>query len=137
MRLTRCGRLLLPNGRRKSAPEKTVTFTFSKTFQERTLMSGLSERIILALDVDSFEAAEAAVIKLSGIIGIFKVGQQLFTRCGPRIIEMIHDHRGRVFLDLKFHDIPNTVARAVEEASKHKVFMLTVHALGGKKMMAQ
>ena len=100
-------------------------------------MSGLSEKIILALDVESFKEAEGFVKKLSSIIGIFKVGKQLFTRCGPRIIEMIHEHRGRVFLDLKFHDIPNTVARAVEEASKHKVFMLTVHALGGKKMMVR
>ncbi len=95
-----------------------------------------SDKIILALDVDSFEAAEEMVKKLSGMIGIYKVGMQLFTRCGPRIIEMIHAHRGRVFLDLKFHDIPNTVARAVEEACKHNVFMLTVHAQGGKKMMA-
>jgi orotidine-5'-phosphate decarboxylase len=99
-------------------------------------MNRQSEKIILALDVDSFEAAEEMVKKLSGMIGIYKVGMQLFTRCGPRIIEMIHAHRGRVFLDLKFHDIPNTVARAVEEACKHNVFMLTVHAQGGKKMMA-
>ena len=100
-------------------------------------MNRQSEKIILALDVDSFEAAEDMVKKLSGVIGIYKVGKQLFTRCGPRIIEMIHAHRGRVFLDLKFHDIPNTVSRAVEEACKHNVLMLTVHALGGKKMMAQ
>jgi orotidine-5'-phosphate decarboxylase len=99
-------------------------------------MSTSAEKIILALDVDSFEAAEEMVKKLSGMIGIYKVGMQLFTRCGPRIIEMIHAHRGRVFLDLKFHDIPNTVARAVEEACKHNVFMLTVHAQGGKRMMA-
>ncbi len=99
-------------------------------------MNRQSEKIILALDVDSFEAAEEMVKKLSGMIGIYKVGMQLFTRCGPRIIEMIHAHRGRVFLDLKFHDIPNTVARAVEEACKHNVFMLTVHAQGGKRMMA-
>jgi orotidine-5'-phosphate decarboxylase len=100
-------------------------------------MNRQSEKIILALDVDSYEAAEEMVKKLSGIIGIYKVGKQLFTRCGPQIIEMIHAHRGRVFLDLKFHDIPNTVARAVEEACKQNVFMLTLHALGGKKMMAQ
>ena len=99
-------------------------------------MSTSADKIILALDVDSFEAAEEMVKKLSGMIGIYKVGMQLFTRCGPRIIEMIHAHRGRVFLDLKFHDIPNTVARAVEEACKHNVFMLTVHAQGGKRMMA-
>lgn len=100
-------------------------------------MNASAEKIILALDVESFKEAEGFVKKLSGTIGIFKVGKQLFTCCGPKIIEMIHDHHGKVFLDLKFHDIPNTVARAVEEAGKHGVFMLTVHALGGRKMMSQ
>ena len=100
-------------------------------------MSTSPGKIILALDVEGFKEAEGFVKKLSSIIGIFKVGKQLFTHCGPKIIEMIHDYRCKVFLDLKFHDIPNTVARAVEEASKHKVFMLTVHALGGRKMMSQ
>lgn len=101
-------------------------------------MSPLSQKIILALDVESLKEAEHFVKKLSGSIGIFKVGKQLFTHCGPTIIEMIHRHRGKVFLDLKFHDIPNTVARAVEEeACKLNVFMLTIHALGGKKMMQE
>jgi len=101
------------------------------------MMNEHFEKIILALDLDGFEAAEEMVKKLSGVIGIYKVGKQLFTRCGPRVIEMLHAHQTRVFLDLKFHDIPNTVARAVEEACKHHVFMLTVHALGGKRMIAQ
>jgi orotidine-5'-phosphate decarboxylase len=97
----------------------------------------VAKKIILALDVETFKEAEHFVKKLSSTIGIFKVGKQLFTHCGPTIIEMIHHHRGKVFLDLKFHDIPNTVARAVEEASKLNVFMLTIHALGGKKMMQE
>ena len=100
-------------------------------------MSPASEKIILALDVETFEEAEHFVKTLSNTIGIFKVGKQLFTRCGPKIIEMVHDHKGKVFLDLKYHDIPNTVARAVEEAVKLKVFMLTIHAMGGMKMMQE
>ena len=98
-------------------------------------MSPASEKIILALDVETFEEAEYFVKTLRNTIGIFKVGKQLFTRCGPGIIEMVHHHEGKVFLDLKYHDIPNTVARAVEEAAKLKVFMLTIHAMGGMEMM--
>ena len=100
-------------------------------------MSSVSEKIIVALDVATFEEAEDFVKTLRPVIGIFKVGKQLFTRCGPDIIEMIHHHGGKVFLDLKYHDIPNTVARAVEEAAKLKVFMLTIHATGGLKMMQE
>ena len=100
-------------------------------------MSPASEKIIVALDVATLEEAEGFVKKLSPAIGIFKVGKQLFTRCGPDIIEMIHHHGSKVFLDLKYHDIPNTVARAVEEAAKLKVFMLTIHAMGGFTMMQE
>ncbi len=100
-------------------------------------MSPASEKIILALDVATLEEAEGFVRKLRPAIGIFKVGKQLFTRCGPDIIEMIHHHGGKVFLDLKYHDIPNTVARAVEEAARLKVFMLTIHATGGFTMMKE
>ena len=100
-------------------------------------MSPSSEKIIVALDVATLEEAEDFVKTLRPAIGIFKVGKQLFTRCGPDIIEMIHYHGGKVFLDLKYHDIPNTVAGAVEEAAKLKVFMLTIHATGGLKMMQE
>lgn len=96
-----------------------------------------AEKIILALDVESLKEAEKFVVLLRDHIGIFKVGKQLFTRCGPKVIEMIHRHRGKVFLDLKYHDIPHTVVGAVEEACKLKVFMLTLHALGGQKMMQE
>ena len=101
------------------------------------MMSLPSEKIIVALDVATLKEAEDFVKTLSPAIGIFKVGKQLFTRCGPDIIEMIHHHGGKVFLDLKYHDIPNTVARAVEEAAKLKVFMLTIHAMGGFAMMQE
>ncbi len=95
------------------------------------------DKIILALDVESFKEAEKFVALLREHIGIFKVGKQLFTHCGPEIIEMIHHHSGKAFLDLKYHDIPHTVARAVEEACKLKVFMLTLHATGGQRMMRE
>ncbi len=94
-----------------------------------------SEKIILALDVEGFNDAEKFVKLLCDTVGVFKVGKQLFTRCGPEIVEMIHRHGGKVFLDLKFHDIPHTVARAVEEACRLRVFMLTIHAMGGQKMI--
>jgi len=92
-----------------------------------------AEKIISALDVESFKEAEKFVKLLKHTIGVFKVGKQLFTHCGPKVVEMIQQHGGKVFLDLKFHDIPHTVARAVEEACKLGVFMLTLHAMGGKK----
>jgi orotidine-5'-phosphate decarboxylase len=113
------------------------TSTDKKLNHKPETMTPSSQKIILALDVDTLKEAEHFVKKLSGSIGIFKVGKQLFTHCGPTIVEMIHRHGGKVFLDLKFHDIPNTVARAVEEACKLNVFMVTIHALGGKKMMQE
>ena len=70
------------------------------------------KRLIFALDVGSLREAGEYVRALSGTVGMFKVGKQLFVRTGPRIIEYVRDHGGEVFLDLKFHDIPQTVARA-------------------------
>ena len=66
---------------------------------------------------------------------VFKVGSQLFTRVGPRIIEFLHEHGKECFLDLKFHDIPHTVARAVESAAALRVRMLTLHTCGGAEML--
>ncbi len=93
------------------------------------------ERLIFALDVDSFAEAERWVRRLHGQVGLFKVGKQLFTRCGPQILEMIRREGGEVFLDLKYHDIPNTVAMAAVEACRFEVRMVNVHALGGREMM--
>ncbi|MEZ4598405.1 MAG: orotidine-5'-phosphate decarboxylase [Syntrophotaleaceae bacterium] len=93
------------------------------------------ERLIFALDVDSPEEAREWVRLLSGKVGLFKVGKQLFTRCGPEVVRMIRAAGGEVFLDLKFHDIPNTVAMAALEASRLDVMMCNVHALGGPAMM--
>ncbi|MDX2479380.1 MAG: orotidine-5'-phosphate decarboxylase [Desulfuromusa sp.] len=93
------------------------------------------QRLIFALDVDEFSAAEEWVKKLHISVGLFKVGKQLFTRCGPDVVKMVQAHGGDVFLDLKYHDIPNTVAKAAVEACKLGVKILNVHALGGFEMM--
>ncbi len=93
------------------------------------------KRLIFALDVDSFEKAQAWVEQLQRQVGLFKVGKQLFTRCGPRVVEMIRDCGCDVFLDLKYHDIPNTVAKAGVEACRLGAGMFNVHALGGLEMM--
>ncbi|MDY0190665.1 MAG: orotidine-5'-phosphate decarboxylase [Desulfuromonas sp.] len=97
----------------------------------------MKERLIFALDVDSFEQARDWVRVLHAEVGLFKVGKQLFTRCGPDVVRMIRDEGGEVFLDLKYHDIPNTVAKAGVEAARLGVKMFNVHALGGKSMMQQ
>jgi len=93
------------------------------------------ERLIFALDVDRFEEAERWVKLLHEQVGVFKVGKQLFTRCGPDVVRMIRAEGGEVFLDLKYHDIPNTVAMAGVEALDLGVRMFNVHALGGREMM--
>ncbi len=93
------------------------------------------ERLVLALDVDDFKKAEELVSKLSDYVGVFKVGSQLFTAEGAKVVNMINEKGGRVFLDLKFHDIPNTVARAAEVAAKLGVSIFNVHTSGGYEMM--
>lgn len=95
------------------------------------------KRLIFALDVDSFEEAERWVKQLHEQVGVFKVGKQLFTRCGPDVVRMVRAEGGGVFLDLKYHDIPNTVAMAGVEACRLGVRMFNVHALGGREMMAK
>ncbi len=93
------------------------------------------ERIIFALDVEHFREAQRWVNLLKDHVGLFKVGKQLFTHAGPKVIDMIRQKGQKVFLDLKFHDIPNTVSKAGEEATKHQVTMFNLHALGGFEMM--
>jgi orotidine-5'-phosphate decarboxylase len=101
-----------------------------------TVMSqlGAAGRIILALDM-TLSKARALVGGIASFVEMLKVGMQLYTEAGPVAIQEIHASGGEVFLDLKFHDIPNTVAAASAEAVKHGVRMFNVHCLGGLKMM--
>ena len=93
------------------------------------------QRIIVALDVPDEDKLRDLVVALSGQVGMFKIGKELFTSLGPRAVSLVRDHGGEVFLDLKYHDIPNTVAGAVRAAAGLGVSMLTVHASGGSKMI--
>jgi len=99
------------------------------------MMESARKRLIFALDVDDFAEAEKWVKRLRDKVGMFKIGKQLFTRCGPEIVRMIRGEGSDVFLDLKYHDIPNTVAKAGLEACRLGVKMFNVHALGGREMM--
>ena len=95
------------------------------------------EKIIFALDVEHFDEAKKLVMEFRDHVGMFKVGKQLFTHCGPKIVDFIKLKNSKVFLDLKYHDIPNTVAKAAVEAAKLGVDILNVHASGGFSMMKQ
>jgi orotidine-5'-phosphate decarboxylase len=91
--------------------------------------------IIVALDVPDLQPALRLVELLAPVVGAFKVGKELFVSAGPDIVRRIRGTGAAVFLDLKFHDIPNTVARAVAAAVRLDVQMLTVHASGGRAML--
>lgn len=93
------------------------------------------DRIILALDVASGQQAETWVERLKDEIGMAKIGLELFVAEGPEIVSRIKDHGVGVFLDLKFHDVPHTVAGAVRSAARLGVRMMTVHASGGPAML--
>jgi orotidine-5'-phosphate decarboxylase len=96
----------------------------------------MQDKIIVALDVSTEKEALALTEKLKEHVGAFKVGLQLYNNTGPAIVRRIAEVGGKVFLDLKFHDIPNTAARAAEAVVGLGAFMFNVHASGGKKMMA-
>lgn len=98
-------------------------------------MPDLKEKLIVALDVETADRALALFEELRGVVGMFKIGSQLFTAAGPDIVREIIAKGGRIFLDLKFHDIPNTVASAGVEATRLGVSIFNVHASGGVEMM--
>src|SRR5208283_3290796 len=93
------------------------------------------ERLIVALDVPSAQATTDLVDRLEDTCRWFKVGMELFTACGPSVVKSLTDRGLSVFLDLKFHDIPNTVAGAVRSAAGLGVRMVTLHAGGGPAML--
>lgn len=95
------------------------------------------ERLIIALDVDTLEEALRWAEKLRPYAGVFKVGMQLYTSEGPQVVKELQARGCRVFVDLKFHDIPNTVAQAGRVLARMGVFMFNVHAAGGRAMMQE
>ena len=99
--------------------------------------SAPAQKIIFALDVSTLVEARRFVTLLKGRVGLFKVGLELYTAYGKEAVKAVQDEGGRVFLDLKFHDIPNTVSRAAEEAVKLGVDMFNLHATGGMEMMRE
>jgi len=110
-------------------------------------MKNTKPKLIVALDVETFEEARALIDTLSPVVDIFKVGSQLFTSCGPVVVRFIQARKKEVFLDLKYHDIPNTVANAVQAAVKvltpgrisgqddKSILMYTMHIAGGEEML--
>lgn len=94
-----------------------------------------AKRIIVALDYPNADSALNMADQLDPELCRVKVGKELFTRCGPEIVKALQDRGFEVFLDMKYHDIPNTVAKAVKAAAEMGVWMVNVHASGGRRMM--
>lgn len=94
-----------------------------------------TDRLIVALDVETEDRAIQLVENLSGAVGMFKVGCRLFTAAGPGLVKEIKGRGGKVFLDLKYHDIPNVVAAAAVEAARLGITLMTLHASGGEVML--
>lgn len=92
-------------------------------------------QLIIALDVPDLKAARILLDQLKGLPLIYKVGSSLFTLAGPPAVDLAHERGGKVFLDLKFHDIPNTVKNAVASAAKLGVYALSLHLSGGAEMV--
>lgn len=97
----------------------------------------IRNRLIVALDFDSFAAARRLVEKTRDLVDFYKVGSVLFTRTGPKIIRWLKRQGLKVFLDLKFHDIPSVVSKAAEISTRLEVDMFNIHTLGGFEMLEQ
>ncbi len=95
----------------------------------------MKEKIIVALDVETAEEARKHIADLQEYVGAFKIGLQLFTSAGASFVREVVENDTKVFLDVKFHDIPNTVAKAAVEVARLGVWMFNIHALGGGEMM--
>jgi orotidine-5'-phosphate decarboxylase len=108
---------------------------FRSTWQYNLRMIKAADKIIVALDVPTKREALELVEKLRDQISFFKIGLQLYTAEGPEIVRAVSSRGSKVWLDLKLHDIPNTVARAVESANRLGVQMLTIHLSGGSEMI--
>ena len=102
----------------------------------RTNNKSARDRLVLALDVNTMEEARELVTDLKDYVGVFKVGLQLFTSVGPDIIKMIQDEGREIFFDGKFHDIPNTVAKASANLVRQGVSFFNLHTVGGSKMIS-
>jgi len=110
----------------------------SSSAQDKVIEARLTkDKLIVALDVPTAAEARALVGALRDVVGMFKIGSQLFTTAGPEIVKEIIESGSRVFLDLKFHDIPVQVAGAARAATELGVSMFTVHASGGGEMMSR
>lgn len=101
-----------------------------------TKQKSARDRLVLALDVNTMEEAKKLVYELKDYVGVFKVGLQLFTSVGPDIVKMIQAEGRDIFFDGKFHDIPNTVAKASANMVKHGVNFFNIHITGGSKMIS-
>lgn len=93
------------------------------------------DRLIVALDAPTLEVAEQWLIELKGVVHYYKVGLELFTAHSWKAVNLVKNYGGKVFLDLKLHDIPNTVSRTLAAVCDHEVDMVNIHALGGFEMM--
>ena len=93
-------------------------------------------KVCLPLDgLNSLQEIKKRVVELAPVVGLFKIGKESFTKFGPQAVELVHKYNAEVFLDLKYHDIPNTVKGAANAATQLKVYMFNVHASGGKEML--
>lgn len=100
-------------------------------------MSKPNEKVIVALDTAMLEAAEKILKELQGLIDFYKIGFELFTACGWKAVELVRKYQGKIFLDLKLHDIPNTAAKTAAVICEHEIEMFNVHTLGGYDMMRE